>query len=377
MQGWTSIDADGDGHTWGMISDFFVGASGHDDSNDGVASQSYASGTALSPDNYLVSPQMTLGGTMTMWVAPYSDYFGAEHFGIYVSTTGMNPSDFTMVNEWTIGSKEAKQGGSRDDNPKVGTWNQYTVDLSAYDGQTGYIAIRHFNCTDQWALLVDDINIQPNQRSFQSFNVYRKNELTGSAVSQLNSGVTEYEFMDNTWGNAATGVYRWGISANYAGNRGESEITWSNTIDKDMTAEDTVNVTTNSNDPVNGAVVTLANVNEPENVYNVTLDETGTHTWADLRKGEYNLSSIQYRKRKKIEDADIQADLCHQEEETLKPHSSICFRSLIDSYRPAHIFQPAAMENQPLDCCQHQFSDLTHFHTAVIPAVQNVDTGVS
>ena len=290
MQGWTSIDADGDGHTWGMISDFFVGASGHDDSNDAVASQSYASGTALSPDNYLVSPQMTLGGTMTMWVAPYSDYFGAEHFGIYVSTTGMNPSDFTMVNEWTIGSKEAKQGGSRDDNPKVGTWNQYTVDLSAYDGQTGYIAIRHFNCTDQWALLVDDINIQPNQRSFQSFNVYRKNELTGSAVSQLASGVTEYEFMDNTWGNAATGVYRWGISANYAGNRGESEITWSNTIDKDMTAEVTVNVTTNSNDPVNGAVVTLANVNEPENVYNVTLDETGTHTWADLRKGEYNVS---------------------------------------------------------------------------------------
>ena len=289
MQGWTSIDADGDGNTWGMINEMYSSTTGHDSDN-GVASQSYYSG-ALTPDNYLVSPQMTLSGTLTFWAAAYSTSFAAEHFGVAVSTaSGTNPADFTMLNEWTMTAKGMPQGGSRDRADRVGTWYQYTVDLSAYEGQTGYIAIRHFNCSDEWALLVDDIQVEAASRSFQSFNVYRKNELTDGAVSQIAAGITDYETNDLTWGNAATGIYRWGVSAVYAGNRGESEITWSNAIDKDMTTTVNVTVATNSNDAVTGAVVTLTNINEPETVYTTTLDETGTYSWTDFRKGEYNVS---------------------------------------------------------------------------------------
>ena len=40
-----------------------------------------------------------------------------------------------------------------------GTWYQYSVDLTAYADQTGYVAIRHFNCSDEFLLLVDDITI--------------------------------------------------------------------------------------------------------------------------------------------------------------------------------------------------------------------------
>ena len=36
-------------------------------------------------------------------------------------------------------------------------YTQYTFDLSAYAGQEGYIAIRHYNVTDQYYLIVDDI----------------------------------------------------------------------------------------------------------------------------------------------------------------------------------------------------------------------------
>ena len=36
---------------------------------------------------------------------------------------------------------------------------EYTADLSSYEGQQGYIAIRHFNCTDQNYLYVDDIGL--------------------------------------------------------------------------------------------------------------------------------------------------------------------------------------------------------------------------
>ena len=290
MQGWTTIDADGDGHNWGLISELYTSTSGHD-SSDGVASQSYASG-ALSPDNWLVSPQLELGGTITFYAAAYSTSYADEHFGVYVSTTGTNPSDFVSIKEWTsLATKGVAHGtdhGSVD--RVVGDWYPYTADLTDYEGQTGYIAIRHHDVTDEWAILVDDITIQPRYRSFQNFNVYRKNETTGSTATQIASGVADYEYTDGTWGSAAPGVYRWGVSAVYEGNRGESEITWSNAIDKDMFDIVNVAVTTNSNDPATGAVVTLTNINETSYTYTTTLTETGTYTWDEVRKGDYNVT---------------------------------------------------------------------------------------
>jgi hypothetical protein len=50
----------------------------------------------------------------------------------------------------------ATHNGNRFNN---NNWYQYTVDLSDYFGQTGYVAIRHFNCTDIFILNVDDIRI--------------------------------------------------------------------------------------------------------------------------------------------------------------------------------------------------------------------------
>lgn len=36
-------------------------------------------------------------------------------------------------------------------------WKKYTIDLSSYGGQVGYVAIRHFNVTDMFLLLIDDM----------------------------------------------------------------------------------------------------------------------------------------------------------------------------------------------------------------------------
>ncbi len=294
MQGWTTIDADGDGHDWMMISEVYPSDGGHE-SSEGVLSQSYASG-ALTPDNYFVSPQMELGGQFTFWAAAHSTSWAAEHFGVAVSTTGnTNPADFTMLNEWTMTAKGVEPHSvPRDKSDRVGSWYQYTVDLSAYAGQMGYVAIRHFDCTDEFALLVDDaaFELPQSTRSFQSFNVYRRDVMNDGAAQQLATGIVPMEYNDMTWGNVPAGIYQWGVSANYAGNRGESEITWSNKLDKDMNAVVNVTVTTNSNDPVTGAVVTLANVSEPNLnlVYSTILDETGTYQWAAFRKGDYNVT---------------------------------------------------------------------------------------
>ena len=189
MGEWTTIDADGDSLTW-VLATASAGVyhnegvdltgQGHNSSNDFIVSGSYtnAGGAALTPDNYLVSPQITLGGSITFWAQAQDANYSAEHFGVAVSTTvNDDAAAFTTIAEWTMTAKGGDRGnvsklvvggGAKmepvattrsGENLRAGTWYQYTVDLSAYSGQ-GYVAIRHFDCTDQFILNVDDIVIE-------------------------------------------------------------------------------------------------------------------------------------------------------------------------------------------------------------------------
>ena len=101
---------------------------------------------ALTPDNWLVTPLLDLQGTMKVWIRAYSSGWPQEHFAIYLSTTGNSVSDFTtmLVPETTLTNAN---------------YNVYTADLSTYSGQQGYIAIRHFNCSDMYEILLDDFGL--------------------------------------------------------------------------------------------------------------------------------------------------------------------------------------------------------------------------
>ena len=151
LDSWTTIDQDGDGYNWQLASVLMSGynISAHGGS-DMISSESYnkTTTTALTPDNWLVSPQVTLGGTFSMYACAQDANYAAEHFGIYVSTgSNTNTTSFVKLGEYTLAAKTQ------------GSWSQFTVDLSAYAGQSGYIAIRHFNCTDQFYLNVDDLTL--------------------------------------------------------------------------------------------------------------------------------------------------------------------------------------------------------------------------
>ena len=142
-EGWTTIDADNDGYTWAECGEvgIFTARSG----NNCVTSASYINNVgALTPDNWLVSPKLTLNGTVKAWLKGQDASYAAEHFAIYVSTTGTDVADFTEVLGETIAT---------------GNYVQYAADLSSYAGQQGYIAIRHFNCTDQFWLNLDDFGL--------------------------------------------------------------------------------------------------------------------------------------------------------------------------------------------------------------------------
>ena len=49
---------------------------------------------------------------------------------------------------------------------------EYSVDLSAYNGQAGYIAIRHYNVSDKFCLVVDDVTYTPADFAPISYNIY-------------------------------------------------------------------------------------------------------------------------------------------------------------------------------------------------------------
>ena len=250
MQGWTSVDADGDGNGWLIASEVMTGQPGHNASNDFVISQSYYLGQVLYPDNYLVSPQVQLGGILRFYACAQDNMYAAEHFGVAVSTTNTNPSSFTMLQEWTMSAKSMGDGtgkpvkGSRSGREQ-GNWYEYTVDLSAYSGM-GYVAIRHFNCSDMFYLDVDDITIgEPgkgivdNTRSLDHYRVYRTNCYNDGPYTEENTvllasvWVPDTVYIDVEWADLAPGVYKWGVGSVYSGNRGEEiegEIAWSEPV---------------------------------------------------------------------------------------------------------------------------------------------------
>lgn len=162
-QGWQVIDADGDGYTWKWANNS-GGYNGHNGSVATIISESYSNDleAALYPDNYLVSPQrysISNGGKISFYVCAQDADYPAEHYGIAISTAS-NPTANSFVTIWeeTLSAK-VRSGDIVRGNRTQGNWYLKTINLSAYAGQTIWIAIRHFNCTDQFVINVDDITI--------------------------------------------------------------------------------------------------------------------------------------------------------------------------------------------------------------------------
>ena len=171
--GWTAIDSDGDGYNW------FTNSNTGYYTYSGVgiaASASYNNDTStpLTPDNWLITPKVTLGNGASAWLRGQDPTYSAEHFAFYVSTTDTDPSNFTKVsNEYVA----------------TGEYEEYTADLSAYAGQEGYVAIRHYNVTDMFLLNVDDFGIYETEGEWTVIETTDKSvTIEGLAPD------TEYEF---------------------------------------------------------------------------------------------------------------------------------------------------------------------------------------
>jgi hypothetical protein len=145
---WTIVDQDGDGHNWYVdtydTEIYLVSASWEDD-------------VVLTPENYLISPQISLAGLTgtvklryTLQVAD-ADYF-AEHYKVAVSTTGNAVPDFTnIVFEETCTANDYYEV------PPF--WHERIVDLTPFIGQSIYLTFCHYDCTDMYKFLLDSIQV--------------------------------------------------------------------------------------------------------------------------------------------------------------------------------------------------------------------------
>lgn len=145
----TVWDLDGDGFNWYWSS---LDGIGH------LRSQSWDPDEgALTPDNWVITPHLELGSlqgneqiTLNYWVGVMANTpaYRQEHYGVLVSETGTEAADFELVFEETFAQ----------DTPRL-TPLLRTVDLSAYQGKTIFIAIRHFDVSDNDRMFLDKIEV--------------------------------------------------------------------------------------------------------------------------------------------------------------------------------------------------------------------------
>lgn len=149
LGGWHTVDADNDGLSWTAQYLFAYGA-GNNESDGFASSASYDNDTytALTPDNWLISPRIDIpaGTSLTLsWYAAAEDfYYPADVYSVYVATDSNIASFTTAAFSETLSTD---------------VFTKHSVSLADYAGQSVYVAFRHHNCSDQFVMKIDDIAI--------------------------------------------------------------------------------------------------------------------------------------------------------------------------------------------------------------------------
>lgn len=266
-------------------------------------------------DTWLISPDILVNTGAGVTFSWYSSYFWS---------VDPNPNAELMV-------KVSTDGGSTWDViwnwQDIGVWENFTwyettVPLDAYVGQVVKVA---FNLVgnDNAETQIDKVSIGipgkfgtfaisstpkvetnsklartkvslAHAKSLETYTVYRLLEedmlVPGNWV-ELASGISAatMEYLDEDWITLPEGVYKYAVEAVYT-NDLISSPSFSNTLAKDMTVPVTINVSTNSGDSPEGAMVTLTNHDGiPDHIYSQAAPANGVVVFEEVWKGDYDL----------------------------------------------------------------------------------------
>ncbi|MBO4475141.1 MAG: choice-of-anchor J domain-containing protein [Bacteroidales bacterium] len=157
--GWTLIDSDGDSYGWEYA------ANAKDDdmtvlSGNGILySMSYDfTAGALNPDNWAITPAIgfTAGNYLSFWVRAQDMSYPEEHYAVYISDKA--PGSTITLSDWTLLHEATFPEGTPCQ--EYMEYQRYVLPIpSQFENSTGYIAFRHYNCTDQFILNIDEVSV--------------------------------------------------------------------------------------------------------------------------------------------------------------------------------------------------------------------------
>ena len=133
-------DVDGDGENWGLA------YADEGQYNICFYSESWSSSTYdnLSPDNWLITPEVALSGTLKFntW---NGDPSWPDQIAVYVA-----PADFESLDDFVKISGDIVPGADPE---------EYEFDLSGFEG-SGVIAFRHYGVTGMYCIYVSDVKVE-------------------------------------------------------------------------------------------------------------------------------------------------------------------------------------------------------------------------
>ena len=168
--GWTFVDVDGDGFCWYYYSNAHSSATIFPRSGDGILiSESFHWDTRvpLNPDNWAFTPPMAIPweATLSFWVCQQDNswtYPLVEKFEVYAFAVDDPAAPALPTGDYTTVMTKIAEGQTEGQQQ----YTEVTADLSAFAGQTIYLAIRHFNTYDNFFLNVDDMVVKGYNHSY-------------------------------------------------------------------------------------------------------------------------------------------------------------------------------------------------------------------
>ncbi|HKM92608.1 MAG TPA: S8 family serine peptidase, partial [Prolixibacteraceae bacterium] len=141
---WTTVDSDGDGNNWMGVS-----TPNAQEGSNAAYSESYRNDLgSLTPDNWLITPGLKSNAesiSIKFWVKPIDPICLDDKFSVLISTASNEVSDFTEIysqNTMAVG------------------WNEISITSGDLVGKDFYIAFRHWDCSDIYQILLDNISIE-------------------------------------------------------------------------------------------------------------------------------------------------------------------------------------------------------------------------
>ena len=150
-ENWTLLDKDGDGYKW----DIYGGVANTGDYALWSASYDNSVGV-LYPDNWAFTPlvQLTTDNYLSFYLRAVDPEWPAEHYAVYIAEGSPAAEPAVLIAETEFPK------GNYVDLGEDGVYQRFVVKIpEAYENKVVTIGFRHFNCTDQYVLALDDVEI--------------------------------------------------------------------------------------------------------------------------------------------------------------------------------------------------------------------------